>query len=24
LEVKEEQSGGTVDWPFMSCTLNVM
>ena len=21
---KEEQSGGTVDWPFMLCTLNVM
>ena len=21
--IKEERSGGTVDWPFMLCTINV-
>ena len=21
---QERQSGGTVDWPFMLCTLNIM
>ena len=24
LALKEEQSGGTVDWPFMLCTFHVM
>ena len=24
IQPKEERSGGTVDWPFMLCSLNVM
>ena len=24
LQAKEERSGGTVDWPFMLCTLYIM